>query len=101
MDVNDNGCCAEMRFERDADGDVRTYTVGSDGKRRYRSVRMRMLTPREAFRMMDVDDRDIDRIQAAGISRTQQYRMAGNSIVVGCLYTIFREMFSDGDAQSK
>jgi site-specific DNA-cytosine methylase len=57
--------------------------------------RIRKLTPRECFRLMDVDDEDIDKIQAAGISKTQQYKLAGNSIVVSCLYHIFRTMFID------
>lgn len=40
-------------------------------------------------------DGDIDKIQAAGISKSQQYKMAGNSIVVAVLYHIFRKMFID------
>lgn len=63
--------------------------VDADGNR----FRIRKLTPRECFRLMDVDDADIDRIQAAGISKTNQYKLAGNSIVVSCLYHIFRKMF--------
>ena len=55
--------------------------------------RIRKLTPRECFRLMDVDDNVIDKIQAAGISNSQQYKMAGNSIVVACLYGIFEQMF--------
>ena len=36
---------------------------------------------------------EIDKIQAAGISNTQQYKMAGNSIVVDVLEAIFKELF--------
>lgn len=60
--------------------------------------RIRKLTPRECFRLMGVDDADIDKIQAAGISNSQQYKMAGNSIVVDNLYHIFRTMFVDKPA---
>lgn len=63
--------------------------------------RIRKLTPREVFRLMDVDDADIDKIQAAGISNSQQYKMAGNSIVVSCLYHIFRKMFIDTRCESR
>lgn len=56
---------------------------------------IRRLTPRECFRLMGVADADIDRIQQAGISDTQQYKMAGNSIVVDVLCHIFRKMFID------
>lgn len=69
-----------------------------DDIRKYGPVdgfRMRKLTEREVFRLMDVSEEDIDRIQKAGISRSQQYKMAGNSIVVSCLYHIFRKMFID------
>ncbi len=55
--------------------------------------RIRKLTPRECFRLMGVADADIDKIQAAGISKSQQYKMAGNSIVVNCLAAIFRQLF--------
>lgn len=61
----------------------------------YEDFRIRKLTPREYFRLMDVSDPDIDKIQDAGISKTQQYKLAGNSIVVSCLYHIFRKMFLD------
>lgn len=56
-------------------------------------ARVRKLTPREAFRLMDVEDADIDRIQAEGISKTQQYKLAGNSIVVACMERIFENLF--------
>lgn len=55
--------------------------------------RIRKLTVREVFRLMGVDDADIDKIQGAGISNSQQYKMAGNSIVVDTLYHLFRKMF--------
>jgi hypothetical protein len=45
---------------------------------------------------MGVDDADIDKIQSAGLSNTQQYKLAGNSIVArGVLYHIFRKMFCE------
>lgn len=57
--------------------------------------RIRKLTPRECFRLMGVSEKDIDNIQKSGISKTQQYKMAGNSIVVDVLYYIFKKMFVD------
>ena len=47
--------------------------------------RIRKLSPRECFRLMNVNDNDIDKIQATGISNSQQYKMAGNSIVVASM----------------
>lgn len=62
---------------------------------------IRRLTPRECFRLMGVADADIDRIQEEGISDTQQYRMAGNSIVVDVLCHIFRKLFIDPDNENQ
>ena len=53
----------------------------------------RRITPKEAFRLMGMSDEDIKKIQSAGISDTQQYKMAGNSIVVQVLEEIFRSLF--------
>ena len=58
--------------------------------------RIRKLTPRECFRLMGMRDDDIDKIQAAGISNTQQYKMAGNSIVINVLEAIFKNLFMEG-----
>lgn len=66
--------------------------VEQDNNVRYR---IRKLTPRECFRLMGMDDADIDKIQGAGISNSQQYKMAGNSIVVDTLYYILRKLFVD------
>lgn len=62
--------------------------------------RIRKLTPRECFRLMGVDDADIDKIQASGISNSQQYKCAGNSIVVDVLYHLFRKMFVETQNES-
>lgn len=56
--------------------------------------RIRKLTPRECFRLMDVTDQDIDKIQASGVSESQQYKMAGNSIVVSVMALCFKNLFS-------
>ena len=58
-----------------------------------KKFRIRKLTPRECFRLMGVDDKDIDKIQAAKVSNSAQYKLAGNSIVVDVLFHIFRRMF--------
>ena len=60
-----------------------------------RVFRIRKLTPRECFRLMGLNDQDIDRIQEAGISGSQQYKMAGNSIVVQVMEGIFTQMFRE------
>ena len=56
-------------------------------------VRIRKITPREAFRLMDIEEEYIDVLMSCGVANTGMYQLAGNSIVVGCLYHIFRKMF--------
>lgn len=56
---------------------------------------IRKLTPRECFRLMDVPEHIIDIMLSAGISNSQCYKLAGNSIVVAVLKAIFRKMFID------
>lgn len=63
-----------------------------------KNFKIRKLTERELFRLMGVDDASIDKIQAAGISRTSQCHLAGNSIVVDVLFHLFRKMFIETDA---
>lgn len=63
--------------------------------------RIRKLTPRECFRLMGVEDKDIDTIQGAGISNSQMYKMAGNSIVVDTLYHLFRKMFCETENEQQ
>jgi site-specific DNA-cytosine methylase len=65
----------------------------NDNMENKQNYRIRKLTERECFRLMDVEDADIDKIQASGVSKSQQYKMAGNSICVGVLYEIFRSAF--------
>ncbi len=63
--------------------------------------RIRKLTEREVFRLQGVSDDYIDKIQShickdgKPISRSRQYAMAGNSIVVDVLESIFTKMFVD------
>ena len=50
---------------------------------------VRRLTPKEYFRLMGFDDADVDLLVENGISKTQLYKMAGNSIVVNVLEFLF------------
>ena len=84
----------EQRLEFNIKGTSNTITtVQKDNYLVEQSYRIRKLTPRECFRLMGLKDDDIDKIQATGISNTQQYKMAGNSIVVDVLEAIFKNLF--------
>lgn len=53
----------------------------------------RKLTPREYFRLMGFTDEDYELLANNGISKTQLYKMAGNSIVVNVLEALFKQLY--------
>lgn len=55
-------------------------------------MRIRKLTPLECWRLMAFDDEDFYKAKNAGISDSQLYKQAGNSIVVNVLIAIFRNL---------
>lgn len=61
-------------------------------QKKQKGNRIRKLTPKECWRLMDFDDEDYERAKAAGISDSQLYKQAGNSIVVSVLESVFRMM---------
>lgn len=63
----------------------------------YNNFRIRKLTPRECMRLMGFKDYQIDKLYSLGISDTQMYKMAGNSIIVDVLEYIFRNLFLKGE----
>ena len=74
-------------------GIAQTLTCGDGNAVITENIRIRKLTPRECLRLMGWHDEQIDKIQAAKISGTQQYRQAGNGIVVQVLEFIFKALF--------
>lgn len=57
------------------------------------NFRIRKLTPLECWRLMGFDDEDFYKAKNSGVSNTQLYKQAGNSIVVNVLETIFKNLF--------
>lgn len=53
---------------------------------------VRRLTPLEYWRLMDFTDEDFKLAQATSMSNSQLYKQAGNSIVVGILEKIFKNL---------
>lgn len=54
---------------------------------------IRKLTPRECWRLMAFSDEAFDKAREAGISDTQLYKQAGNSIVVNVLTSVFKNLY--------
>lgn len=57
--------------------------------------RIRKLTPRETWRLMGFSDEDFQKAKGAGVSNTQLYKQAGNSIVTNVLYYIFKNLLQE------
>lgn len=74
-------------------GVAHTLTCGDGNAVITENVRIRKLTPRECLRLMGWHDEQIDKIAAARVSSTQQYKQAGNGIVVQVLEFIFKALF--------
>ena len=56
-------------------------------------LRIRKITPREAWRLMGFSDQMFERASSSGNSNTQLYKQAGNSIVVNVLEAILINLF--------
>lgn len=55
---------------------------------------IRKLTESECLRLMDVSEEDISTmVSSPKLSKSAVYKLAGNSIVVSCLYHIFRNIY--------
>lgn len=79
-----------------ADGCSPTLNTMQGGGREPKIVnnyRIRKLTPRECWRLMGFTDDEFDKAQQSGVSNTQLYKQAGNSIVVDVLSAIFENLF--------
>lgn len=68
---------------------INKVSVEFEGKR----LAIRKLTEWECLRLMGVNEKRIQQAKQSGISKTQVYKMAGNSIVVHQLHAIFEQMF--------
>lgn len=66
-----------------------TILISEDGTT---YMRIRKLTPLECWRLMGFDDVDFYKAKSVGISDTQLYKQAGNSIVVNVLEFILNEL---------
>ena len=57
--------------------------------------RIRKLTPKECWRLMGFKDTSFDKAKEAGISNSQLYKQAGNSIVVNVLEGILKNLIKE------
>lgn len=89
----------QIRRVYDKDGISPTLSTMQGGNRQPKtmleSLKIRKLTPLECWRLMGFDDEDFYSTKELGLSDSSLYKLAGNSIVVNCLYYIFKEVFKE------
>lgn len=76
-------------------GNSPTLTDGTHGDANSKictEYRIRKLTPKECWRLMDFSDEDFNKAEKVN-SNTQLYKQAGNSIVVNVLVAILGQLF--------
>ncbi len=72
-----------------------TLRANRSGLKVFENIRIRRLTPLECWRLMGFDDEDFYKAKNSGVSNTQLYRQAGNSIVVKVLERIFENLLKE------
>lgn len=88
------GMPTEQRLEPKYDGTTNTLTsVQKDNYVVEPPYRIRKLTEGECWKLMGFSDEDVAKIKAVGMSKTQMYKQAGNSIVVPVLEAILKPLF--------
>jgi DNA (cytosine-5)-methyltransferase 1 len=79
---------SQTRRGRVGHGVAKTIATGETMGVLTKDMKIRKLTPKECWRLMGFDDEDFEKAKAAGISNSQLYKQAGNSIVVNVLEAI-------------
>lgn len=100
----ESGLISESRhnmtsMEPRKDGISNTLTTVQKDNFVLENYRIRKLTPRECWRLMGVKDEQFDRLH--GISNSQLYKLAGNSIVVDVLEAIFKNLLMPETTDTK
>ncbi|ATC53315.1 hypothetical protein CLI97_04092 [Bacillus velezensis] len=82
------------RFKEDDEPAFTVNTIDRHGVAigEYPKYRIRKLTPLECWRLQAFDEEDFEKALSVGISNSQLYKQAGNSITVTVLESIFKEL---------
>ncbi len=96
LNPSDDGMCRTIKAQQanNTIANFKSSKFGATGVLENKdNIRIRKLTPKECFRLMGFEDKDWQIAVNAGISNSQFYKQAGNSIVVDVLYYIFVELY--------
>ena len=72
---------------------LKTVSGGGGEVKVLKNKLYRKLRPKEYFRLMGFSDSDYQILVDNGISKSQLYKMAGNSIVVTVLQNLFKQIY--------
>ena len=86
---------SKTRRGRVGHGVAQTLTTSPQQVIVLEDIRIRKLTPLECWRLMGFDDEDFYKAQQSGVSNSQLYKQAGNSIVVYVLEKIFKNLYRE------
>lgn len=95
------GSPTEQRLELNSEGIFNTLTsVQKDNIVLESPYKIRKLTPKECWRLMDFSDKDFHKAEKVN-SNSQLYKQAGNSIVRNVLVAIFSQMIAGKENEYK
>jgi DNA (cytosine-5)-methyltransferase 1 len=77
-----------------------TTMQGGNQEPKILEKRIRKLTPLECWRLQDFPDEAHNKAKASGVSDSQLYKQAGNSMSVNVLEMIFRQIINDKNSDS-
>lgn len=95
LDIKGNDCIRRVYGDDGLSPTITTMEGGNRQPKIENNFKIRKLTPLECWRLMGFRDEAFYKAQELGVSDSQLYKQAGNSIVVNCLYYIFKNLFKE------
>lgn len=89
---NEGSQCGSVYSDNGNSPKLTAGTHGDANSKICTEYRIRKLTPKECWRLMDFSDEDFNKAEKVN-SNTQLYKQAGNSIVVNVLVAILGQLF--------
>ena len=99
IDLNGNDICKRVYSPGGSSATIPTGSSGNTMPKVLLDYRIRKITPLECFRLQSFSDSDYYVLHQNGISNSQIYKCAGNSIPVCVLEAIFKELLCLSIAQ--
>jgi DNA (cytosine-5)-methyltransferase 1 len=99
LDIKGMDCIKRVYSDKGISPTLTTMEGGNRQPKVLLNYRIRKLTPKECWRLMGFTDEDYQKAVDAGVSNSQLYKQAGNSIVSTVLAAIFKNLLQAEIAQ--